>query len=97
MYEEDVENMLINACQELGYKCLKSEKLTRGFPDRMVFIPNVGIHYVEIKLGSSYKQTKQQRYWQSIIERSQEAYFLITGAVEMQDYIDKHIKNKGLF
>lgn len=92
--EVGVERLLIDACKEYKiYQHKGNSSHLRGFPDRVIYNQYTKkILHVEVKYGSSYKQTKMQKRFQRIIEEAGGNYFLITGVQEMREFIDKHIK-----
>lgn len=90
--EKNVENMLVMACRKMGLPCLKTERLARGFPDRKVFNRlHYETYYIEFKNETYYKQTRAQKKWQEIIEKSGGKYFLLDGEEETKKFIDKYI------
>lgn len=91
--EKKIEQLLIRACQKAKIECVKSEKIARGFVDRIVFNHHTGeIHFLEIKGGFYYQQTKHQKDWEDKITKCGGKYFYINGVDEMQKYIENYIK-----
>jgi len=62
MLETVVENTLKRECKKRFAFCIKSETLTKGFPDRMVLAPSGKIAFVELKRPGT-KLMRAQRMW----------------------------------
>lgn len=91
--EIDVENLLVEACRKKGIKCLKSEMLEKGFPDRVVFhVFKKEIYFIEFKNLTYYQQQETQKEWQKRIEKSGGKYFLLDGEDETRKFIREYIE-----
>ena len=92
--ERSLEQKFIVQCRKNKVKTMKGDARNNiGFPDRVVFIHQIKeIHFVEFKNETYYSQTIPQKHWQDIIEKAGGKYFLINGEEEMNNYINKYIK-----
>lgn len=89
--ETELENHLESLLDAKGIFHIKGiSRGLKGFPDRQIFAHK--IFYVEVKLGkelgSYYKQTKMQKWWQKTIEASNGNYVLLTGIKEVEDFVN---------
>lgn len=90
--ENNVENYLVRKCKILGFHSVKSETITKGFVDRIIFAKEKGIFYVEIKNKTNYQQKKIQKHWMNIIKQSGGKYFIIDGIEEMKQFIKEELE-----
>lgn len=93
--ESRVEKMLVDACKAAGIPTVKSENVDKGFPDRMLFVPNHGVIFVEIKNKTNYVRQARQKRWAKRIIAAKGKYYCIDGEQEMRQFIDKIIFWKG--
>lgn len=88
--EKKVEDYLVALLDAKGIFHVKGKPVgLKGYPDRQIFSNE--IYYVEVKvgkaLGSYYKQTKTQKFWQEKIEKSNGNYRLLTGFDEVKAFV----------
>ncbi len=89
--ESKVEDLLTKLLDAKGIFYYKGKPIgLKGYPDRVIFSDK--IYYVEVKvgkeLGSYYKQTPTQKYWQKKIEGSKGEYRLLTGFEEVKAFVE---------
>jgi hypothetical protein len=90
--ETQVEAHLCKLLDEKGIFHFKSKPIgLKGYPDRTVLADYE--YHVEVKvgkeLGSYYKQTPTQKWWQKMFENSNAKYVLLTGFKEVEDFVSK--------
>lgn len=93
--ETHVEKMLVDACKAAGIPTVKSENIEKGFPDRMVFVPNHSVIFIEIKNKTDYVRQARQRRWAKRIIAAKGNYYCIDGEQEMRQFIEKIIFRRG--
>jgi hypothetical protein len=87
--EKKVEERLVALLDAKGIFHYKGRPAgLKGYPDRVIFSDK--IYHVEVKvgkaLGSYYKQTPTQKFWQTKFEASQGEYRLLTGFEEVEAF-----------
>jgi hypothetical protein len=89
--EKKVEKLLTDMLDRNEIFHIKGNPIgLKGFPDRLIFAHE--LYFVEVKvgkeLGSYYKQTKMQKFWQKKIEESNANYRLLTGFKEVRAFME---------
>ncbi len=60
--EKSIEAYLVHLCRDLGLPCLKySNAGVRGYPDRLILLPDGAVLWVELK-SAGYKLSRLQVY-----------------------------------
>jgi len=91
LLEKDLERELLKACKR--FMVIKSESLTRGFPDRMIFdTKNEQILYVELKNDTYYERSPMQKYWAKWITACGGKYF----CKDLEFFIENILKEEKI-
>lgn len=96
MRESRVEAMLVRAVKKAGGVCWKlPANLYRGIPDRMVLLPGARVYFVEVKADTGRVSPHQTRLVKFLHQLGFHSY-IITGPIQMQEFIHDHIEIRSL-